>query len=220
MPQIASTLPTIGEPNATEDIDVRNFLSDVKNLVNGGLDTENLDPTGAAITDEQLASPNNGVYKTVIRGASNGLGGFGAVGNWIIAGSGTAVFDGTTASGVSPLIWRFYENDYVVSGHTTKFRIMLELMCGTGSPNTSTVRGGLWPIAIDGSANLDLGAVVTGSTTAAIAGTALQITTSSSSDFAASALTSGAAYAIGFAIATATLPQSYSVNVVLQMRHN
>ena len=41
-PLINPTLPTLGDPNATEDADVRNALLTIVNAINGGLDKDNL----------------------------------------------------------------------------------------------------------------------------------------------------------------------------------
>lgn len=42
MPTINPTLPTVGEPRSTEDVDVLNALTALVNLVNGNLDDDNI----------------------------------------------------------------------------------------------------------------------------------------------------------------------------------
>jgi hypothetical protein len=39
---ISITLPTIGDPNSTEDVDIRNSLATFQTLVNGNIDNANL----------------------------------------------------------------------------------------------------------------------------------------------------------------------------------
>src|SRR5687768_5631815 len=43
---LSLTLPTIGQPNSTEDTDVRNALLSIQTLVNGNLDSANLAAAG------------------------------------------------------------------------------------------------------------------------------------------------------------------------------
>lgn len=52
MPQINPTLPTLGDLNLTEDVDVRNALLAIVNAINGGLDKDNLLDGG--ITSDKL----------------------------------------------------------------------------------------------------------------------------------------------------------------------
>lgn len=53
------TTPTIGEPNATEDIDVRDALTQIKSILNGNIDNDNVKST-AAIAFSKLASLTTG----------------------------------------------------------------------------------------------------------------------------------------------------------------
>lgn len=55
MPSINPTLPTIGQPNSTEDQDVINALTTIIAAINGGLDTANL-TAAAGVTAAQLAT--------------------------------------------------------------------------------------------------------------------------------------------------------------------
>lgn len=59
MALISPTLPTIGQPNATEDQDIVNVLTAILGLVNGGLDTANL-AAAAGISAAQLSSAVTG----------------------------------------------------------------------------------------------------------------------------------------------------------------
>ena len=52
---INPTLPTVGQPNSTEDVDVLNALTTIRNVINGGLDSANL-AAAAGITADQLAA--------------------------------------------------------------------------------------------------------------------------------------------------------------------
>lgn len=55
MALINPTLPTIGQPNSTEDVDLLSALSAIIAAINGGLDTANL-ATAAGVTETQLAA--------------------------------------------------------------------------------------------------------------------------------------------------------------------
>lgn len=56
MALISPALPTIGQPNSTEDQDVVNALSAIVSAINGGLDTANLSTAAAGITAAQFAT--------------------------------------------------------------------------------------------------------------------------------------------------------------------
>lgn len=53
MPSPTFNIPTLGDPNATEDIDIRDALLEIKTLLDAGLDSANLD-AAAAILHSQL----------------------------------------------------------------------------------------------------------------------------------------------------------------------
>lgn len=51
---ISITLPTIGDPNTTEDVDVRNALSTIQTVINGNIDSANI--AANAVGTSQLAA--------------------------------------------------------------------------------------------------------------------------------------------------------------------
>lgn len=82
------SLPTIGSDNSVADPLVRTALSDLKTLLTGQLDADNLAASSVAaselasdavttakilnsnVTDAKLASPNNSTYKTILTAAT------------------------------------------------------------------------------------------------------------------------------------------------------
>src|SRR4051794_13614401 len=54
------TLPTIGQPNATEDVDTVNAFSAIQTEMNGHLDNSNLSAS-AGIVESKLATGSNGI---------------------------------------------------------------------------------------------------------------------------------------------------------------
>ena len=62
MTQISTTLPTIGSPNSTEDVDVRNSLQAIINVVNGQLSADNM--TAAFAKD--VVEPAFSGYKPIV----------------------------------------------------------------------------------------------------------------------------------------------------------
>ncbi len=63
MGTIVDTLPTLGQPNATEDGDVRTQLASLLTEINGLLDDANI--AAGAVTDGKLASPGVGIWQPI-----------------------------------------------------------------------------------------------------------------------------------------------------------
>jgi len=90
---ISITLPTIGDLNSTEDVDIRNALSTIQTAINGNLDANNL--TNASVTLAKLAP-------LVLYGAINGTNGailIAGSGGWTSSRSGAGTY-GVTFSPV------------------------------------------------------------------------------------------------------------------------
>lgn len=217
-PAPSYTLPTISNPNSTEDPLIRTSLSDLKTLLTDGLDDSNIATGGvgttslasnavttakitdanvttakitdANVTDAKLASPNNSVYHTVASLPWLSIGAF-ATGTYIASenAAGRWVTSGSISGGLLGA-FDFASGDYTVTGLTTKFRVQMQALVGTTSPSTVTFNGGLYPIT-SSAGDFTRGTVVTGSTTGTTATPSLATSTISryaSSDFSASAL--------------------------------
>lgn len=68
---INPTVPTVGQPNATEDVDVLNTLNTIVTLVNGNIDNANI-ASGAAVAYSKLALANSIVNADIASGAAIG----------------------------------------------------------------------------------------------------------------------------------------------------
>lgn len=91
MGTISPSIPTLGDPNATEDVDVRNALITIRDEINGLLDTNNLKST-AGIELSQLETI--GASELVIANGSGVITG--------VASSGDVIIDNTGAATIQP----------------------------------------------------------------------------------------------------------------------
>jgi hypothetical protein len=71
---LSITLPTLGDPNSTEDVDLRNALSLIQTLLNGNIDSANITDGSIQIGD---------LLPKIVYGVVNG-----STGAILIAGSG------------------------------------------------------------------------------------------------------------------------------------
>lgn len=131
---LSLTLPTIGEANATEDVDVRNALSAIQTVING-----NIDGSNAPNIDAALARL---IPITDIRG-----------GTWV-AGTGNGNYATSTATGATPTplgtqgsaVSAIYFDParHAVSGKTTKLVVAASLFTNAVNPAMSFTLG-FWP---------------------------------------------------------------------------
>lgn len=139
-------LPTIGQPNSTEDSKVRSVLSELQGIVNGNLDTSNI-AASAGITDAQLASPNNATIQSLGRWAGQAAAGSTyTVGgqDWLIAQSGQIL--ATVTYPESPILW---SSAYAVPGKTATLMYSVSATVGTPKP-TLDMQVGLKQVTING----------------------------------------------------------------------
>lgn len=129
MALINPTLPTVGDPNSTEDPDIVSAFGAIVSAINGGLDTTNL-ASGAGVTDAQLASPNNAATKLLLR--TSRVIGAGAS----YSGAGTSFAMGATGDAVDwdPTL-------YAVAGKTTRWVHRVRLVTGSTAPAVNLAVG-------------------------------------------------------------------------------
>jgi len=179
--------------------------------------------TDANVTDAKLASPNSGVWRTVMQTTAN-------LSSSQVAGAGTYWFRadgaGTIASastaGCGAVGFLPTTSDYAVAGKTNSMRVLYTATVNGTAP-AQTVTFGLHAGTPAGGAN------VTGYTLAAsVAGSAIALTTpasgtstsAASSGFNITALTGSANYVFGMVANGAIAASSFvSVTLSLQMRH-
>lgn len=215
MGTINPPIPTIGDPNSTEDEDVRTALIEIRDEINGLLNVDNL-ADDAGLTDGQLASPNNSVYKEIASSTTNIPNG---------ATTGTYLFTEHGAiTGVSAAITsyfpRIYLNDdnYLVAGKTTKLRLVTYQLTDNDDPE-STFTCGVYPLSAVVAGNISVGTVVTDSTTVHTLTAANQISIDISEDFDIPETTG--LYTIGVVISVGTTAASsdHTIGFSLQYRH-
>lgn len=235
--------PTTGDPRVPAPL-VANDNA-IRTVVNGQLDTNNISPAAgilgsqlspsaaiagtqlsasAAIADTQLASPNNSVYRPLLR--SQGVAGDGATAATYffvttanaIATSPVTLVSFSTASAHFASIY-LASTDYTVAGKTTKLRVR-----GVVSENTVTAAitftFGLYPVTFAGVADTltaTLGTVVASSTAAISSPATSASTTATSSDIS---LPSDGHYALGVVLSgTVTAQSAVMLSATLDMRH-
>lgn len=129
-------------PNGPDQIE--DLALAVEDKLDGNLDNSNLDGS-AGITDANLASPNNGVYRTLLHAGGRITGDAG-----IVEGS----YDGLLGWGgvvdfISPQVELFGSTDLVVAGKTAEVRIKAQVSTRTTAPTVTTTVS-LVPVAVIG----------------------------------------------------------------------
>lgn len=210
------TLPITSRTSADDNDFNDCFVNDaaLRDQINGNLDADNL--ANGAVTDAKLASPNNGVYKTLV--TANAYMSAQIVAVYYVSITGKRWASGYPVSDtqeVQPHVLYFDDADYAVASKTQKLRVRMQVAVGSTSPSTTVLTGGLYPISVSGG-NWTLGSVVSG-TTAASTGLA----TNTLSSFASSDATipSDGAYCLGVAVTSATVPSGIAVSLQLQTRN-
>ena len=217
-----ATLPTPEtNPGKAEWSEVYANDKALRDVINGQLDTENL-KSGAGITDGQLASPNNLVYRTfesaqvihaqglvagsylLVNGGSNGA----------QSQSGANLRAGSYNVHVFPIV----STDIAVPSKTSKLRLRAQALCNATKAALKYTFG-LYPVSVGGGANeltLTLGTVVAGSTVEINEPPAATATPAAGSDFA---VPSDGVYALGVVTSgTLTTNSAILLSAQLQMR--
>lgn len=153
MTELTFNLPEKGEARSASDGKVREGLSKIKETVNGKL------------TDENLSSPNNKAYKTLLVGTGTGT--INSTTKYLALG-GVENKPPQLQSGVGST-WAIESiflvpADHEVSGKTTKLRLRWKVLGASGGTSEEpTITGGLYPITT-GVGSYAVGSVVAGST--------------------------------------------------------
>lgn len=217
------------QPNNVNE--VKSIKTETAAYVNGAdwVDTNRIAP--GAVTDTELASPNNSAYRNLLHASTlleNSSGGSIPAGTYFMEGLGFRVASGNNtfinipATPVSlptsiPLIY-LDDADYAVAGKTQKVRIRACVSTNATVPAV-TITVGLYPVTFTGGSNLlvaTLGTVVTGSTASFTSPSASASTTAVSTDVTVPA---DGAYTIGFVTSTTlTTNAALQLTAMLQTR--
>lgn len=185
-------LPRLNQVGANEWDDVESNDLAIRAVINGGLDNGNLSGA-AAITDANLASPNNAAYRTLL--TSVGVHGLdNLAGTYLLGSAGDAArtmyksgqSQGFTGGYSPPDLIHFDDADYVVGSKTQKLRVRAQVAANATAP-AITFTVGLYPLTVAGATDalaFTVGTVVTGSTVAIASPPASTITQDNSGDFA------------------------------------
>lgn len=221
--------------------DVYGLATQITAQVNGNLDDSNI-KSGAniagskladgGVTDSKLASPNNGVYRTVLE--SRGIiWNDGAASTFLLgsnasnapsyaagmAASGTALAPSVSLDTAPPSMIYFDDSDYTVAGLTQKLRIRALVAANATAPAINFTFG-LYPVTVAGTADnitYTTGTVVSGSTLAISTPSASTVTNSVNSDFT---IPSDGPYVLGVVSSGAIANNSMvSVHAQLQTRN-
>jgi hypothetical protein len=162
------------------------------------------------VPDTKLASPNNGVYRTLFQ-----------AGITLAAGALAGTFAANAHAGtpIVPYLFRWVPADYAVAGKTTQWRIMAVTATNATSPGvtvTPSVFTTSTPVGGAGALTLSTGSVF--HSIAALTPTANYFNSSVSTDLAAPAVT--AVYSLGVTTnATIAASSVVTCSLQLQMRH-
>lgn len=186
---MALPVPTIGQPNSTEDQDIADALTGLNSFI--------------------------GTYRTIHESSSHMLGDLAAA-TYIFSATGGAV-SGTTDidQHVTPYFY-FDDADYTVTSTTPKLRVRAQIATNATQP-TITFTVGLYPVTTAGSADtlvFTLGTVVSGSTVAFASPTASTVSQSNSGDFTVPA---DGAYMFGV-VTSGTLTNNNSSKLAAQLQ--
>lgn len=175
-----------------------------------------------SLTDSELFSPNNGVYRNIYQGAASIVGGT-VVGTYFFSSAASA--SGSTAGvsgspGAYPDLVPLTAADYAVVGRTTRIRVLYTWAVNAVAP-TASFTAGLYPISLlagSGAMTTTLGAVVTGTTVLASNPPGAAANFGASGDIN---LPANAIYVPGFTITGGTTAASSIItfNYFLQIRH-
>lgn len=205
-------LPTIGDPNSTEDADVRNSFITLRDALNAVLTPANaLDGAtlgAATVSDAKLASPMGAVWATIAqdRGMARGVIP-NVAGTYALTGNSISAFATSDNSFATP--FGLDAANLTVAGKTTQLRVHTIFAVNNTAPGINFTAG-LYPIGsaqgASGQLFLNNGTVVTGSTVAVSLPGANGIYNLSSSDFA---VPTAGAFALGVVLSGTIAAASY-----------
>lgn len=219
-------LPRLNQTGANEWGDVEANDVAIREVVNGELDNGNLDGA-AGITDANLASPNNSVYRLLLaagqvlsQDAGAGtypLTGFGREGGGggVLSGQNVLIGVATTAGLTAPFFY-FDDTDYAVSSKTQKLRLRAQIACNATKAAIKFTFG-LYPLTVAGGADelkLSLGTVASGSTVEINEPAASTVAAAVGSDFT---IPADGAYVLGV-VTSATLTNNSAVLLSAQLQ--
>lgn len=211
MAQISPALPTIGQPNSSEDPDTITAFTAILGQINGGLDNTNI-AAAAGIADTKLASSSNGVWRNIMTLSWTAGGGY-APGQYMFS-SGLILSGGIA----SPAAVHLDPADFAVSGMTPKLRIRSQVVNNTIAP-TATYAIAMHGMTLGGSGGnmtVTLGAAISGSTCTHTTPPATSSQVASGAEFA---FPTTGAYTLGVAVTGTTAANCWTVGLTfLQVR--
>lgn len=175
--------------------------------------------SSAAIPDTKLASPPNGIYRTMFDNILVVTDGTASGTTYINQVAGVALASGGSSSVPTPVFY-FDDADYAIAGKTTKLRLRVVANTNaTASAVTTTV--GLYPVtAVAGGADVEsttAGTVVSGSTVAFASPSASTRNQGNSGNFDVPA---DGYYTFGFTVSgTPTADSRVALTALLQVTH-
>lgn len=224
-------LPKTNQTGTNEWADVQDNDDAIVAVVNGDLDDSNIASgaaidlakidVGSGVTDAQLASPNNSVYRTIAY-ADSFL--FEAASGFYLLGAGTNKTSGGTFSVITqpPMTIWLSSSDYAVAGKTTKLRLRGTVIANATAPAV-TFSFGLLPLSAvaggGGEISYTIGAAVTGSSVSAASPPANSATAVTGSDFTFPAI--APSYLLGVTVSGGTMAANsvVSAHAHLQVRN-
>ena len=216
------TLPTPeSNPGVAEWAEVYANDRALREVVNGGIDSENLKKEGTE--DASLKSPNNSVYRQLLL-ASGFMKSSAAANTYILGAMVSGVLPTTgqnlsTSTAYPPPVLLLASSDYAVGSKTQKLRIRAQVSANATKP-TIKFTFGLYPYTVAGGSGeikATLGSVVAGSTLEFNEPAASTVTQKVNEDFT---LPADGVYVLGV-VTSGTLTENAAVllSAQLQTRH-
>jgi hypothetical protein len=225
-------LPKLSQTGTNEWADVEDNDKAIRDVVNGGLDNNNLSGSAAitganiasaTVADSNLASPNNSVYRVLLQSTA-GVSNDATAATYIMTGDIGKYASGATLAFAAneilapPMVY-FDDADYTVAGKTQKLRIRAHVLTNATAP-AITFTVGLYPVTCAGSADsftFTLGTLVTGSGAAVASPSSSSVTTTAGTDFT---IPADGGYALGV-VTSGTIANNAAavVYATLQTRH-
>lgn len=204
---LSPTLPTVGQPNSTEDAKVKSSLETLRDGLNAVLNSDN--------TVMGMNTYRN--IQTVSQDVCQAL----AAGTYLL-GSMANAGENPRASAAEALNWTglpifyFDDADYLITGKTLKMRMRAQIGCNATKAALKFTFG-LYPITVAGGPNLlkpTLGTVIAGSPLEINEPAASTVTQAVGSDFT---IPADGAYLLGV-VTSATLTTNSWVNLSAQLQ--
>lgn len=213
----SQALPTIGQPNSTEDAKVRSALSELQTILTGNVDAANI--TNATITDAKLTSPTSSVWRPFMTSAT-GL-------TALTAGPIYAFYRAQASQGATPSasgpaqeLWMPVVADHAVTGLTTRLRLRVTIGVNNIAP-TSTIVVGLHPMSPTGNTSVALTPATAVTSVSFVAPAANSVAATSSASFDLTTLSTSSIYGFAVTLTAASMAvNSYVfVSASIDMRH-